>query len=196
MLEFELRGIPTAYITAAGRVPMVERDGDGFSLSHATGNYLVEGWEDSGPQSDEVHRRLIHFGVHRRMRMSDVKEGIGFATAVRTCDGSILERAEARIRACWSRAWSSTFDGVAGYRVSNCARTLHPWKAMNSMKVWKRPSHRWCRFDGWKGVSSRSDVQSSYQGCSRQSVTGSLVMGCRASDDLPRSCSSHTETCH
>ena len=54
---------------------MIERDGDGFSLSHATGNYLVEGWEDSGPQSDKVHHRLIHFGVHRRMRMSDVKEG-------------------------------------------------------------------------------------------------------------------------
>ena len=41
MLEFELRGIPTAYITAAGRVPMIERDGDGFKLSHLTGNYLV-----------------------------------------------------------------------------------------------------------------------------------------------------------
>ena len=127
MLEFELRGIPTAYITAAGRVPMVERDGDGFSLSHATGNYLVEGWEDSGPQSDEVHRRLIHFGVHRRMRMSEVKEG----DRVRYRGKDLIweyprMELEARIRPSGAGAWSSTFDGVAGYRNIELRATAAP----------------------------------------------------------------------
>ena len=27
---------------------MIERDGGLFRLSHATGSYLVEGWEESG----------------------------------------------------------------------------------------------------------------------------------------------------
>ena len=112
-----MRGIPTAYITAAGRVPMIERDGDGFSLSHATGNYLVEGWEDSGPQSDKVHHRLIHFGVHRRMRMSDVKAG----DRVRYRGRDLIweyprKELEAGIRPRGAGAWSSTLDGVAGYR--------------------------------------------------------------------------------
>ena len=117
MLEFELRGIPTAYITAAGRVPMIERHGVGFRLSHATGSYLVEGWEDSGQQSDDVHRRLIHFGVHRRMRMNGVKEG----DAVRYGDRELRweyprKELEARVRPAGAGAWSSTSDGVAGYR--------------------------------------------------------------------------------
>ena len=127
MLEFEFRGIPTAYITAAGRVPMVERDGDGFSLSHATGNYLVERWEDSGPQSDEVHRRLIHFGVHRRMRMSDVKEGdrVRYGGKDLRWEYPRMEL-EARIRPAGAGAWSSTFDGVAGYRNIELRATAAP----------------------------------------------------------------------
>lgn len=117
MLEFELRGIPTAYIAAAGRVPMIERDDDGFKLSHATGNYLVEGWEDSEPQPDNVHRRLIHFGVHRRMRMSDVKEG----DRVRYRGMDLRweyprKELEARLRPPGAGAWSSTLDGVTAYR--------------------------------------------------------------------------------
>ena len=117
MLEFELRGIPTAYITAAGRVPMIERDGDGFKLSHLTGNYLVEGWTDAGPQPDNVHRRLIHFGVHRRMRMYDVEEG----DRVRYRGMDLRweyprKELEARFRPSGAGAWSSTLDGVAGYR--------------------------------------------------------------------------------
>ena len=127
MLEFEFRGIPTAYITAAGRVPMVERDGDGFSLSHATGNYLVERWEDSGPQSDEVHRRLIHFGVHRRMRMSDVKEGdrVRYGGKDLRWEYPRMEL-EARIRPAGAGAWSSPFDGVAGYRNIELRATAAP----------------------------------------------------------------------
>ena len=106
---------------------MVERDGDGFSLSHATGNYLVEGWEDSGPQSDEVHRRLIHFGVHRRMRMSEVKEG----DRVRYRGKDLIweyprMELEARIRPAGAGAWSSTFDGVAGYRNIELRATAAP----------------------------------------------------------------------
>ena len=75
MLEFETRGIPTAYISAATRVPMVEYDGDGIKRTDATGNYLIQGLENSGLQPDNVHRRPIHFGVHGRMRLSHVKEG-------------------------------------------------------------------------------------------------------------------------
>ena len=117
MLEFELRGVPTAYITAAGRVPMVAPDGDGFSLSHATGNFLVEGWQNSGPQSDGVHRRLIHFGVHRRMRMSGVKEGDRVRYGGRDLRWEYPRKElEAGIRPGGAGAWSSTFDGVAGYR--------------------------------------------------------------------------------
>ena len=117
MLEFELRGVPTAYITAAGRVPMVARDGDGFSLSHATGSFLVEGWEEAGPQSDAVHRRLIHFGVHRRMRMSDVKEGDLVRYGGRDLRWEYPRKElEAGIRPGGAGAWSSTLDGVAGYR--------------------------------------------------------------------------------
>ena len=117
MLEFELRGIPTAYITAAGRVPMIERDGDGFRLSHATGNYLVEGWEDSGPQPDKVHRRLIHFGVHRRMRLSDVKEGdrVRYRGKDLRWEYPRMDL-EAGIGPRGGGAWSSALDGVAGYR--------------------------------------------------------------------------------
>ena len=117
MLEFELRGIPTAYITAAGRVPMIERDGDGFKLSHATGNYLIEGWEDSGPQPDKVHQRLIHFGVHRRMRMYGVKEGdrVRYRGKDLRWEYPRVEL-EAGIRPRGGGAWSSTLDGVAGYR--------------------------------------------------------------------------------
>lgn len=117
MLEFELRGIPTAYITAAGRVPMIERDGDSFKLSHATGNYLVEGWEESGPQPDKVHRRLIHFGVHRRMRLSDVKEGdrVRYRGKDLRWEYPRMEL-EARHRPSGAGAWTSTLDGVAGYR--------------------------------------------------------------------------------
>ena len=117
-----MRGIPTAYITAAGRVPMIERDGDGFSLSHATGNYLRETiWlrdgRPPGPQSDDVHHRLIHFGVHRRMRMSDVKAG----DRVRYRGKDLIweyprKELEAGIRPRGAGAWSSTLDGVAGYR--------------------------------------------------------------------------------
>ena len=112
-----MRGIPTAYITAAGRVPKIERDGVGFRLSHATGSYLVEEWEDSGQQSDAVHRRLVHFGVHRRMRMSGVKEG----DAVRYGDRELRweyppKDLEARAKPAGAGAWSSTSDGVAGYR--------------------------------------------------------------------------------
>jgi hypothetical protein len=117
MLEFELRGIPTAYITATGRVPTIERDGDGFRLSHLTGSYLVEGWEDSGQQSDDVHRRLIHFGVHRRMRMSGVKEGDRVRYGGRELRWEYPEKElEARFRPAGAGAWSSTLDGVAGYR--------------------------------------------------------------------------------
>ena len=117
MLEFELRGIPTAYITAAGRVPRIERDGDRFSLSHATGSYLVEGWAESGPQSDKVHRRLMHFGVHRRMRMSDVKEGdrVHYGGQDLRWEYPRKEQ-EAGFRPAGAGAWSSTLDGVAGYR--------------------------------------------------------------------------------
>ncbi len=112
-----MRGIPTAYITAAGRVPMIERDGDGFRLSHATGNYLVEGWEDSGPQPDKVHRRLIHFGVHRRMRLSDVKEGdrVRYRGKDLRWEYPRMDL-EAGIGPRGGGAWSSTLDGVAGYR--------------------------------------------------------------------------------
>ena len=112
-----MRGIPTAYITAAGRVPMVERDGNGFSLSHATGNYLVERWDDSGPQSDDVHHRLIHFGVHRRMRMSDVKEGDRVRYRGKDLRWEYPRKElEAGIRPSGAGAWSSTLDGVADYR--------------------------------------------------------------------------------
>ena len=117
MLEFELRGVATAYITAAGRVPKIELDGDGFSLSHATGDYLVEGWEDSGPQADNVHHRLIHFGVHRRMRMSDVKEGDRVRYGGRDLRWEYPRKElEAGKRPAGAGAWSSTLDGVAGYR--------------------------------------------------------------------------------
>ena len=117
MLEFELRGVPTAYITAAGRVPMIERDGGGFSLSHATGSYLVEGWQDSAPQPDAVHRRLIHFGVHRRMRMSGVQEGDRVRYGGRDLRWEYPRKElEARFRPGGAGVWSSTFDGVAGYR--------------------------------------------------------------------------------
>jgi hypothetical protein len=117
MLEFELRGVPTAYITAAGRVPMIERDGDGFRLSHATGSYLVEGWETSGQQSNDVHRRLIHFGVHRRMRMSGVKEGDTVRYGGKELRWEYPRKdLEARVRLNGTGAWSSSFDGVAGYR--------------------------------------------------------------------------------
>ena len=117
MLEFELRGVPTAYITAAGRVPTIERDGGGFSLAHATGNFLIEGWEDSGPQADAVHRRLIHFGVHRRMRMSGVKEGDRVRYGGRNLKWEYPPKElEAGTGPSGAGAWSSTFDGVAGYR--------------------------------------------------------------------------------
>ena len=117
MLEFESRGIPTAYITAAGRVPRIERDGDGFSLSHATGSYLIEGWEDSGPQSEKVHRRLMHFGVHRRMRMTDVKEGDRVRYGGKDLRWEYpREEQEARFRPAGAGVWSSTLDGVSGYR--------------------------------------------------------------------------------
>ena len=106
---------------------MVERDGDGFSLSHAKGNYLVERWEDSGPQSDEVHRRLIHSGVHRRMRMSDVKEGdrVRYGGKDLRWEYPRMEL-EARIRPAGAGAWSSTFDGVAGYRNIELRTTAAP----------------------------------------------------------------------
>ena len=112
-----MRGIPTAYITAAGRVPMIERDGDGFKLSHATGDYLIRGWEASGPQPDNVHRGLIHFGVHRRMRMHDVKEGDRVRYRGRDLRWEYPRKElEARFRPSGAGAWSSTLDGVAGYR--------------------------------------------------------------------------------
>ena len=96
---------------------MVERDGDGFSLMHATGSYLVEGWEDSGQQSDGVHRRLIHFGVHRRMRMSGVKEGDRVRFGGKDLRWEYPRKElEARVGPAGAGAWSSTFDGVAGYR--------------------------------------------------------------------------------
>lgn len=117
MLEFELRGVPTAYITAAGRVPMIEQDGDGFVLSHLTGSYLVEEWEDSGQQSDDAHRRLIHFGVHRRMRMSGVKEGDTVLFGGRELRWEYPRKElESRVRPAGAGAWSSTLDGVADYR--------------------------------------------------------------------------------
>lgn len=122
-----MRGIPTAYITAAGRVPMIEPDGDGFKLSHATGNYLVEGWEDSGPQPDKVHLRLIHFGVHRRMRLSDVKEGdrVRYRGKDLRWEYPRMEL-EAGIGPRGGGAWSSTLDGVAGYRSIELRAHLAP----------------------------------------------------------------------
>ena len=112
-----MRGIPTAYITAAGRVPMIERDDDGFKLSHLTGNYLVEGWADAGPQPDNVHRRLIHFGVHRRMRLNDVKEGDRVRYRGKHMRWEYPRKElEARFRPSGAGAWSSKLDGVAGYR--------------------------------------------------------------------------------
>ena len=111
----------------------------------ATGSYLVKKWEDSGQQSDDVHHRLIHFGVHRRMRMNGVKEG----DTVHYVDRELrweYPRQELEAKVKPAGAWSSTLDGITGYQSIECGRTLHPWKAMNSLKVWRRPSRRWWRF--------------------------------------------------
>ena len=117
MLEFELRGIPTAYITAAGRVPMIECGGDGFKLSHVTGNYLVEKWDESSQQSDDVHRRLIHFGVHRRMRLKGVKEGDTIRYRGRGLQWEYpSEELTAKVRPPGAGVWSSTADGVEAYK--------------------------------------------------------------------------------
>ena len=81
----------------------------------ATGSYLVEQWEDSGQQSDDVHHRLIHFGVHRRMRMNGVKEG----DTVHYVDRELrweYPRQELEAKVKPAGAWSSTLDGITGYQ--------------------------------------------------------------------------------
>ena len=111
----------------------------------ATGSYLVKKWEDSGQQSDDVHHKLIHFGVHRRMRMNGVKEG----DTVHYVDRELrweYPRQELEAKVKPAAPGRAPLMALQATRVSSCGRTLHPWKAMNSMKVWRRPSRRWWRF--------------------------------------------------
>lgn len=117
MLEIELRGVPTAYITARGRVPVVRRTKNGYHLTHRTEEGLAADWNESGPQSDGLQRSLIHFGIHRVMRLGGVKEGDRVSMGGKVVRWEYpREEMEARIKLSGTGAWSSKLDGIIGYR--------------------------------------------------------------------------------
>ena len=117
MLEIELRGIPTAYIAARGRVPVVKRTKGGFRLTHRVDAGFAEDWNDCGQQSDSLQRSLIHFGIHRVMRLGGVKEGDRVRMGGKEVQWEYpREEMEARIKLSGTGAWSSKLDGIIGYR--------------------------------------------------------------------------------
>ena len=116
ILEIELKGVPTAYITARGRVPVVKRVKGGFHLTHRTEAEMVRDWNDSGPQPDELRRSLIHFGIQRVMRLGGVKEGDRVTIRDRQVRWEYAPEMEAKKKLAGTGTWSSKLDGVIGYK--------------------------------------------------------------------------------
>jgi hypothetical protein len=121
LLELELRGLPTAYLATLRRVPTVHPIAVGVALRHGFEESFAERWREKGPQSAELHRSLLKFGVHRALRVAGVKAGDPVELGGRRVRWDYPPDPIEDFKLPGTGRWCSRADGVVGYRTVEIA---------------------------------------------------------------------------